>query len=324
VKVAGSAGLTCVAVWILAGTVLAGCAARTPGTTTELVLRICAPTAASESSGCQKLRSSAQSAMDVQSSVVHAVEFRLSRLHGVESTVRSEGADEVVVLTTASADKVLPLLTTIGSIAFATAVPGTPYPGNPLVDGDQQGRLDPQQFDDPAFYPPGYHWKIDPRLHSGNVTSAYACTDQSGQWSVCISFDKAGAAEWSSITTAAYKAYVCNPALPAPESRVAIFVDRQVVSAPNVISGGQRQQTQITGNFKEASAALLAEQIGGGALPAEVSIVSINGRRASPAPTSIVPITPSSTAAPSFVCSTPSPSPPQERASSSPGPTPLP
>src|SRR5437870_13540984 len=39
------------------------------------------------------------------------------------------------------------------------------------------------------------------------------------------------------------------------------FVDRQLVSAPNVVSGGQSHETQITGSFTANTAETLAEEI---------------------------------------------------------------
>jgi preprotein translocase subunit SecD len=174
------------------------------------------------------LRNAPGDAKAVQAKVVYAVEVRLSLLHGAEATVRAKGTDEVEIMTAASAAQVVSLLTMTGSIAFATAAPGAPDANNRSFVRDQGGRFDPKQFGDPLSYPSGYHWRIDPHLQASNVLSADACTDQSGQWALCISFDSAGAAEWSAITNEASLTYSrCNPASPPAEARVAIFLDRQ-------------------------------------------------------------------------------------------------
>jgi len=84
---------------------------------------------------------------------------------------------------------------------------------------------------------------------------------------VTIQFDSNGANEWSKVTTAAFQA-----GQGTPTNRVAIFLDNIVITAPGVISPSSNQ-TQITGNFTQASAQQLADQISAGALPADISTV---------------------------------------------------
>jgi len=92
--------------------------------------------------------------------------------------------------------------------------------------------------------------------------------DSTGQIAVNITFNDVGATEWSKITTAAF-----NAGASSPFNRVAIFLDNNVITAPNV-NGVSSNKTQITGNFTSAQAQALASAISAGALPAEIATVS--------------------------------------------------
>jgi SecD/SecF fusion protein len=94
------------------------------------------------------------------------------------------------------------------------------------------------------------------------------------RWQVAIEFQGDGGRRWAALTGAA----ACQPA-GDPTRRVAIVLDRQVVSSPQVdpsvpceqgIGGGQ---TVITGDFTERQAADLALLIRAGALPVPVEVV---------------------------------------------------
>lgn len=250
---------------------------------TDLVLEVCnssSPVVAS-ASACTALTSNAAS---IRSSVVSTLEARSDAAQAQSAiTIRSDGDIDVrTTLTTAAAVSVF---TKTGSVAFATAVMGAPDPGSTTFLGDQLGRFDAQQFSDPILYPVGYHWKINSAIRGSDITSATVGTDgTSGQVAVDINFNSAGATEWTKITNAAFAAYTAQPADPSGSSQIAIFLDFEVITAPEVTGGGQSNQTEITGNFTVASATELADYISGGALPEPVAIVSING--AAPIPTS--------------------------------------
>jgi SecD/SecF fusion protein len=93
-------------------------------------------------------------------------------------------------------------------------------------------------------------------------------------WQVAIEFQGEGGRRWAELTGTA----ACQP--PGdPARRVAIVLDRQVISSPQVdpsvpceqgIGGGQ---TVITGDFTEREAAELALLIRAGALPVPVEVV---------------------------------------------------
>jgi SecD/SecF fusion protein len=94
------------------------------------------------------------------------------------------------------------------------------------------------------------------------------------RWQVAIEFRGAGDRRWAELTGAA----ACQ-APGDPARRVAIVLDRQVVSSPQVdpsvpceqgITGGQ---TVITGDFSDREAADLALLVRAGALPVPVEVV---------------------------------------------------
>jgi SecD/SecF fusion protein len=94
------------------------------------------------------------------------------------------------------------------------------------------------------------------------------------RWQVAIQFRGDGGGRWAELTGAA----ACRPA-GDPARRVAIVLDGQVISSPQVdpsvpceqgISGGQ---TVITGDFGDRQAADLALLIRAGALPVPVEVV---------------------------------------------------
>jgi SecD/SecF fusion protein len=94
------------------------------------------------------------------------------------------------------------------------------------------------------------------------------------RWQVAIEFQGAGGRRWAELTGKA----ACQPA-GDPRRRVAIVLDRQVISSPQVdpsvaceqgITGGQ---TVITGDFTGEEAKDLALLIRAGALPVPVEVV---------------------------------------------------
>jgi SecD/SecF fusion protein len=109
---------------------------------------------------------------------------------------------------------------------------------------------------------------MDDRIDASDVSKADVQFDsQQGQWAVTINFDSKGADEWGKVTTAAYQA-----GQGTPQNRVAIFLDKNVITAPAVQSPSS-SNTEITGNFTEQTASQLASQISAGALPADIATV---------------------------------------------------
>jgi len=113
-------------------------------------------------------------------------------------------------------------------------------------------------------------------LPGDQVEGASAGNDpsQGTGWYVTVDFKGTGGAAWKELTSDA----ACNP--PGdPRRRVAILLDKQVISSPQVQEtvacgvGIQGGSTQITGDFTFEEADELAILIEGGALPVPVEII---------------------------------------------------
>jgi SecD/SecF fusion protein len=242
---------------------------------TELVIAVCRGNNDPPAVGCRNGPPRGHTVTDARDATIPILQQRVNALGVSESPVQAQGSDQILVtLPGIGLKQAVDTIGTTAKLHFATPVPGPPNPNDPNFIADQQNLFDVSQFNDPNSYPPGYHWKIDPNIDAADVNSADAGTDQNGQPSVNINFNGHGASEWSKITTTAFQAYSTNTANPPATARVGIFLDNQVLTAPNVISGGQSNNTQITGNFTPQSASLLASEISAGALPAEIGTVS--------------------------------------------------
>jgi SecD/SecF fusion protein len=90
-----------------------------------------------------------------------------------------------------------------------------------------------------------------------------------GSWVVSVTFNGAGAPQWRELVDRA-----C--ATPESNHRIAILLDRDVISSPAVqpeLCSGAGSATQITGQFTQKSAEDLAILIKGGALPVPVKVI---------------------------------------------------
>ncbi|MGH2699901.1 MAG: protein translocase subunit SecD [Actinomycetota bacterium] len=115
------------------------------------------------------------------------------------------------------------------------------------------------------------------RLDGDAVGDAQAIVDTSvaAAWQVSISFRGVGGDQWAELTGEA----ACEPP-GSPRRRVAIVLDRDVLSSPQVdeqiecnVGIPPRGDTVITGDFTEAEAKDLALLIRAGALPVPVEVV---------------------------------------------------
>jgi SecD/SecF fusion protein len=223
-----------------------------------------------------------------QADTIPVLQNRVNSLGVSEASVQPVGSDEISVeLPGVSLAKAESVLGSTYLIRFATAASGAPPAGaskssNYCIDNpsdgfcvDQEDLYQPSQLDQTQYYPTGYHWKIDNKLPAADIASSSLGTDQNGNPAVDITFNGAGANEWSNITGAAYQVYHADGCSPdsgcAATSEVAIFLDNQVVSAP-VVEGQSSSSTQITG-VTLSEAQLLQSQINSGALPAEIGTV---------------------------------------------------
>ena len=86
---------------------------------------------------------------------------------------------------------------------------------------------------------------------------------------VSVTFNRSGAPQWRELVEQA-----C--ATPEGDQRIAILLDREVISSPAVqpeLCSGAGSATQITGQFTQQSAGDLAILIKGGALPVPVEVI---------------------------------------------------
>jgi SecD/SecF fusion protein len=240
---------------------------------TELVIAICKGFNDPPGSTCRTGLPKGATMDQAQASTITVLSQRVNSLGVAESTVQAQGADQVLVqLPGVGIQKAIETIGTTAKLYFATATPGAANPNDPTFIADQHNLYDPQQLADPTLYPTGFHWKIDDKIQASNVTKADAVYDtQSAQWAVTIQFDSKGADEWSKITTAAYQVTQSQGST-AAQAHVAIFLDKNIISAPYVQSPSSNQ-TQISGSFTQATASTLASQISAGALPADISTI---------------------------------------------------
>jgi SecD/SecF fusion protein len=246
---------------------------------TEVVVAICKGPNDPPNSGCRRGLPASANVADAQKGTITVLEQRVNGLGVAESTVQAQGSDQVLVqLPGVDIAKARQVIGTTAKLYFATAVAGAPTPdcnfildqgGTRLPDGTCAGGLfDTNQFTNTSLYPTGFHWKIDNKLQASNVTKADITFDTTQQqWAVTINFDGDGANEWSAITTAA-----AAQTQGSPQNKVAIFLDNQIITAPNVISPSS-SSTEITGGFTQQTAQSLADQISAGALPADIATI---------------------------------------------------
>jgi len=90
-----------------------------------------------------------------------------------------------------------------------------------------------------------------------------------GGWQVNLQFDSSGATAFQDLTQRI-------SALQDPQNRFAAVLDGLVVTAPSVSSVIPGGKAQITGNFTEASADALAQQLKFGALPLSFEVQTSN------------------------------------------------
>jgi SecD/SecF fusion protein len=153
-------------------------------------------------------------------------------------------------------------------LGLAEPAAGEPAPTRPPANTDELVLADEG----------GGRLRLGPAALTGEaVGDARAELDPQAQvrWQVAIEFQGDGGRRWAELTGEA----ACQPA-DDPRRRVAIVLDRQVISSPQVdpsvaceqgIGGGQ---TVITGDFTDREAQDLSLLIRAGALPVPVEVVS--------------------------------------------------
>jgi SecD/SecF fusion protein len=242
---------------------------------TELVVEVCHGLDNPPAVGCRNAPKG-QSVTDARDKTIPLLTARVNGLGVSEAAVSAQGSDQILIqLPGVGPEQAKSTVGTTAKLHFATAVAGSPSPTDAQFFADQENLYDPAQFSNTQLYPTGYHWKIDDALDASDVTAADVGTDSTGQIAVNITFNDAGATEWNKITTAAYAFTQQSPTAPPAQAQVAIFLDKDIITAP-VVQGPSSNQTQITGGFTSQQAQQLASDISAGALPAEIATVQTN------------------------------------------------
>lgn len=145
------------------------------------------------------------------------------------------------------------------------------------IEGQNRLRVEIPEVEDPeeAIELIGKTAKLEFKLADGTVVlegnsvknAEAGRDDQSTGYAVNLQFDSKGADAFGKATTKAFNGEVTSTMEGVGSGAIAIVLDNQIISAPNVnepILGGS---CSITGDFDQEEAQLLAAQINGGALP---------------------------------------------------------
>lgn len=191
---------------------------------------------------------------------------------GVSEPNLQRSGDERIIIELPGVTDPEEALEVIGRTAQLTFHPVVGVAGRAPQEGDD-GSPDELVFpsEDGGFLRLG-----PPALTGDGVGDAEAVVDAQagGNWQVSVSFRDEGADRWAEVTGQA----ACVPA-GSPGRRVAIVLDEEVISSPEVdptvecdvgITGGP---TSITGGFTQQEAQDLALLIRAGALPVPVEVV---------------------------------------------------
>ncbi|MGH2750393.1 MAG: protein translocase subunit SecD [Actinomycetota bacterium] len=216
---------------------------------------------------------------------------RVDQLGVSEPTLQESGDDRIIIELpgVTDPDEALEVIGRTAQLNFHPVL-GTPGPETEEEERDQRGERkrdrqrdeddeDAEEGDDELVLSDeeGQRIRLAPAALTGDaVGDAQAIIDTQfgAAWQVSISFRDDGGERWAELTGEA----ACQP-MGAPERRVAIVLDRTVISSPEVAADVQCNQgitggdTIITGDFNEAEAKDLALLVRAGALPVPVEVI---------------------------------------------------
>jgi len=224
---------------------------------------------------------------DTVSRTLEVLRRRVDQLGVSEPTIQESGDRRIIIELPGVSDPE-EALEVIGRTAQLTFHPvlgpaepeGEDDSGRDRNGGDRQGNEGQDEEEDALELPDEDGQRIrleEARLTGDAVGDAQAIVDTTvgAQWQVSISFRGDGGDIWAELTGEA----ACEP-VGSPQRRVAIVLDRDVLSSPQVDEqiecdvgippGGD---TVITGDFTESEAKDLALLIRAGALPVPVEVV---------------------------------------------------
>lgn len=212
---------------------------------------------------------------DVAARTVEVLRRRVDALGVAEPTLQRSGDRRIIIELpgVADPDEALKVIGRTAQLEFRPVLGvGPAADGAPATSpdgGDAIGELFAGEGGEPL--------RLGPPAVTGEAVgtaSASLANDMGSQWHVQVSFRGDGGAQWATLTSEA----ACAPA-GDPRRRVAIVLDRDVISSPQVspevacgqgIHGGD---TVITGDFTKTQAKDLALLIRAGALPVPVTVV---------------------------------------------------
>ncbi|HEX6261237.1 MAG TPA: protein translocase subunit SecD [Actinomycetota bacterium] len=215
---------------------------------------------------------------DVVDRTVEVLRRRVDALGVTEPTLQASGSRRIIIELpgVSDPDEAIRVLGRTAQLTFhrVLGVEGpqagpSPGPSPGMDEGDEEGEI---VLPDES----GGELRLARAALTGEVVSDAQATIQQefGGWTVQLRFRGEGSDAWAELTGRA----ACEP-LGDPRRRIAIVLDDQIISSPEVdqsvvceegITGGE---TVITGNFTEDEARNLAVLIRGGALPVPVEIV---------------------------------------------------
>jgi SecD/SecF fusion protein len=208
---------------------------------------------------------------DTVTRTVEVLRRRVDQLGVAEPSLQRSGDDRIIVELPGVTDpeEALEVIGRTAQLTFHQVLGVAGRGGRGSATGDAQQKVLPDEE--------GSRLRLAaPALTGDAVGDAEAVVDsQLGTaWQVAISFRDGGGAQWAEITGKA----ACQP-VGKPQRRVAIVLDRDIISSPEVspevecdvgIAGGD---TVITGDFTSQEAKDLALLIRAGALPVAVEVV---------------------------------------------------
>ncbi|MFP5353281.1 MAG: protein translocase subunit SecD [Actinomycetota bacterium] len=207
---------------------------------------------------------------DTLARTVEVLRRRVDQLGVSEPNLQRSGDDRVIIELpgVADPDEALEVIGRTAQLTFHPVEGVEPRPPRQNDKDDEDGLVLPAEG--------GEFLRLGPAALTGDgVGDAEAVTNTvGGSWEVSVTFRAEGADQWTEVTGQA----ACAPA-GDPKRRVAIVLDEEVISSPQVdpsiqcdvgISGGP---TSITGNFTQKEAKDLALLIRAGALPVPVEVM---------------------------------------------------
>jgi len=159
-------------------------------------------------------------------------------------------------------------------------------PENTSTWKDQVGYTAADEYDNPGTQivscdRSGNKYALDvAKVQGTQISDAAELSTTSNQWEVTLRLNSAGASAFGALTLHQYNTYYRAAQAGNQDDQVldtiAVVLDGNVVSAPQIQSAIPGGNAQITGNFTRAQAEELAAQLQSGALPADFRVSAVS------------------------------------------------